>query len=194
MRVYFDTEFTDFQQPALLSIGAVSQNGKELYLELDLSTPDGASAVRRMSTFVCDSVTPQFGLWPQSMPSLPAIGNGIADWLVGFNERIELVYDYKVDIRMLSLALSKAGRLNEVADVMDTPILFVETTEAAHQASEASLKASEMQGLFRHHALADARALRAAVEAQLEADEGPPTLTQPLTGFNTDFERTIPLR
>jgi len=68
--VFIDCEFTDLADPKLLSIGLVADDGRELYIELT-----GAS------TFVLDTVVPQFGLMPHQETSLIDIGKRVGDWL-----------------------------------------------------------------------------------------------------------------
>lgn len=54
MDIYFDTEFTDFVvDPALISIGFVSVNGKEFYAELNDTYRED-----ECSDFVIENVLP----------------------------------------------------------------------------------------------------------------------------------------
>lgn len=48
--VFIDSEFTDFVHPQGLSIGLVADDGKELYVEVDLETRVGAELRKRAST------------------------------------------------------------------------------------------------------------------------------------------------
>jgi len=74
--VFIDCEFTDLADPKLLSIGLVADDGRELYVELS-----GDSHLTSASTFVLDTVAPQFGLVPHQETSLIDIGKRVGDWL-----------------------------------------------------------------------------------------------------------------
>ena len=52
MIVFIDAEFTDLLHPELLSIGLVAMDGREHYVELDLTTVDGQARVKASSDFV----------------------------------------------------------------------------------------------------------------------------------------------
>jgi len=41
---FIDTEFTDLSRPQLLSLGMVSKDGDEFYVELDLPSAEGRQA------------------------------------------------------------------------------------------------------------------------------------------------------
>jgi len=57
--LFLDCEFTSLEDPKLLSIALVADDGRELYVELS-----GELHLKRASTFVIDTVAPQFGLLP----------------------------------------------------------------------------------------------------------------------------------
>ena len=52
MIVFLDTEFTDLLRPELLSMGLVSLDGREHYVELNLSSDVGIARRRGASNFV----------------------------------------------------------------------------------------------------------------------------------------------
>ena len=86
--IYFDTEFTCFEQSELLSIGAVSLKGKEFYAEVD-PIPFGAC-----SDFVKAHVLPKF--------AGPAFSKGelasrFLSWLGGFEKDVLLMSDSHYD-------------------------------------------------------------------------------------------------
>ena len=86
--VYFDTEFTCFEQPQILSIGAVSADGKEFYAEVD-PTPFAAC-----SDFVKACVLPKF-TGPQL--SREELASGFLSWLGSFGKDIVLMSDSHYD-------------------------------------------------------------------------------------------------
>lgn len=177
--VFIDTEFTDFRDPVLLSLGAVTEDGRELYVELDLSTPEGAAAQRAMSNFVHDTVVPQFRLHPQAHPTQESMGHALANWLLGLSARITLVYDFKTDLHLLVHSLKLAKRWAELTPQLEMPVFYRGMTDCAESAMEASLRQSEEQALFRHHALADARAMRSAYLVDKAAASPTPAAPRP---------------
>ena len=63
--VFIDTEFTDLIHPELLSLGAVTADGREHYVELDLNSELGRQRVLASSDFVRHGgVLDQWGLVP----------------------------------------------------------------------------------------------------------------------------------
>lgn len=53
MKIFFDTEFTDFQNGKLISAGFVTEAGREFYVELTDTLRE-----RDCTTFVLDTVLP----------------------------------------------------------------------------------------------------------------------------------------
>ena len=109
--VFLDTEFTDLQNPKLLSIGLVALNGAEHYVELDLTSEVGKTRVKQSSDFVREVMLDFWGVVP---------GAGCTECEMGRR-----------------------------------------TVEAEFEADRCFQRLSK-RGLQRHHALADALALRAS--------------------------------
>lgn len=162
LKIWMDCEFTslDERRAELLSVGLVAGNGAECYVELL-----DATLRSHCSTFTLDTVLPLFGLMPGAgAKSYVELATRVTDYLVAFGEPVAIVYDYNADRELLEHALRRAsawGVLEEriawqlaPADVLDL--------DAAQEAMANSWWLSELEGLARHHALADARALRAA--------------------------------
>lgn len=165
--VFLDTEFTDFSRPKLLSLGMVSLDRHEHYVELDLAHPASSSTVQAASDFVRScGVLDQWGRVPGAGGQLADMGRRTADWLLALalvaNEPVFIAYDLETDYELMTQCIRKArmwGRVRAVVrplNIGDHAGTF-EGTYAAESAYEAQHK----RGLERHHALADAHALRA---------------------------------
>ncbi len=90
MLLFVDTEFTDFIDCDLISIGIVSEDGREFYAErsdVDLS---------RCSDFARAAVLPQLGREPATVGTEQDIGAALQQWLAQF-EQVEACFDYPTD-------------------------------------------------------------------------------------------------
>jgi hypothetical protein len=157
-RVFLDAEFTQFRDGQLLALGLVCEDGRECYVEI-------ADAARheRASDFCQEIVIPQFGLVPGSaMPDDAAAGTRVADWLASFATPLLVCHDYKLDWRHLEAALRAAGRWDELGNALRAEdIAGVAAPGSAGEAAQDAVFAAS-RWPTRHHALVDARALRAA--------------------------------
>lgn len=157
MRVFFDTEFSAFRDGRLLSVGLVAEDGRERYVELP-----GDGLNRDVSDFVRSHVLRQFGAVADSEAgTLAGLGERVARFLEELGQPVKMCFDYKLDRQFLEQAL----RLTAAWSTLQKSSTFVDVagqanSEVAKVAALASYKASEP--LREHHALADARALRAA--------------------------------
>jgi hypothetical protein len=89
MRLLLDTEFTDFNNPDLISIGLVSECGKhEFYIEV--SDYD----VKSQSDFVRDVVVP---LLTGQSATYEECGHKLVTWLESLGKNFEIVIDYSGD-------------------------------------------------------------------------------------------------
>ena len=157
MRFFCDTEFTDFRPAQLLSIGVVSEDGVEFYAEL--LTPE---LERASNAFVRANVLPQFGRVPNArVASLTEMGNRLVAFLSRYPGILHIGYDYKKDIAFFEelLGLSEAGR--RVLLRMKADDIAGCAGELGDLAAERSYSQDVLGRLKPHHALADARALRA---------------------------------
>jgi hypothetical protein len=167
MRAWFDTEFTDLDAPELLSVGVVTEAGHELYIEL---LDDELES--RASDFVVETVLPMFGAIPGARStSYTELATRACDFLLSFGTSVHLVFDYVTDRVLLEHALKRAPRWSELEAKLYWELAPAELydTELGATIMEEVWCQQEGIGLGRHHALADARALRAACVA---ADEG----------------------
>jgi len=178
MLVFLDTEFTCIEAPELLSIGLVSDAGDELYVELA-----GNFHLVNASTFVLDTVVPQFGLMPQSVTTLAELGHLVGVWLlelaVSGTAPLDVAYDYHTDFDLLEQALQAAGLWDQVQKFLEpTHVAYLIGDDCVESAMEASwMNSFAANGIGRHHALADARALRAGFVAMHGGGETPAGLS-----------------
>ncbi|MBB5393046.1 hypothetical protein HDC89_003228 [Herbaspirillum sp. SJZ102] len=93
LKVFIDTEFTDFLDPQLISIGLVAETGEEFYAEL----PYDAKAC---SAFVKEAVLPLLGYAPDAEVTKDALYAKMTQWLRMVKltgDDIEICYDYQTD-------------------------------------------------------------------------------------------------
>jgi len=171
MLVFLDTEFTDLAKPELLSLGLVAFNGLEHYGELDLTSDVGQARLEASSEFVRQVVLPQWGAVRGSAFPEPELGRRAAEFLLGLASRLSpadgpltVAFDYDVDFRLLEEAIGNAELLARVRDARIAPLNvgpLAGNMTGDYEAQEC-LRSLEHRGIGRHHALADALALRAA--------------------------------
>ncbi|MDO9006053.1 MAG: hypothetical protein Q7V20_21630 [Aquabacterium sp.] len=166
MIVFFNTKFTDFQHPELLSIGLVNADGEECYAELDLGSPAGQEAWSRSSEFVCTGgVLHQWDIVSGcSENSDGEMGAKVGRWIQALHqasqEPVEIAYGSDTDVMLLKSALRSAG----VVEALEKIATFVDisseiSSSEADAAMEAFFASLSILGIRRHHALADAAAL-----------------------------------
>jgi hypothetical protein len=170
--VFIDTEFTDLRNPELLSLGAVTLDGREHYVELDLSTDFGRARVKAASDFVKydGGILDMWGLVPGAVGTQWEMGRRTGEWLLQLaaesGERIEVAFDYETDYELLEFEIRDSGLWDRVREVV-VPVNIGTLTGAVNGdlAAEEFFRQVARRGLRRHHALADALALRAAYQA-----------------------------
>lgn len=164
--VFIDTEFTDLMAPRLLSFGAASLDGCEHYVELDLKSDIGRQHVKRASNFVrTGGVLGQWGRVPGATVTLLEMGRRTGEWLLGrgsAHRPLRIAFDYVGDFELMEEALRHCGLWSRVGDVVSPVNVSEAWTDAGRRAAEACLAEVATRNLYRHHALADALALRAA--------------------------------
>ena len=171
MLVFLDTEFTDLLNPELLSLGLVTLDGRELYAELDLTTDIGKARLKASSDFVrYGGVLDFWGLLPGATGTEWEMGRRTGEWLLGlaaeFGTKIEVAFDYGMDYELMEYAVRDAGLWDQVREVViPVNVNAITGTITGELAAEECFRALGQRGgrgLKRHHALADALALRAA--------------------------------
>jgi hypothetical protein len=166
--VFIDTEFTDFLHPELLSLGLVALDGREHYVELDLDSDVGRARRQASSDFVrFDGVLDLWGLVPGATATPRDMGRRTGEWLLTIAaksaRRVEVAFDYSTDFELMEDAMRDAGLWDRVREVV-TPVDVGPLTGSpeGEMAAEECFHELRQRGLARHHALADAHALRAA--------------------------------
>ncbi len=149
MILFLDTEFTDFQQPDLISIGLVSECGHhEFYAErndFDLA---------RCSDFVQSTVLPKLGQ-SQSGVDRTSLATALRTWLenvhtVDSQSPVLVLYDFDTDYELFCQAL-----LGQMPD-------WIEGANVAEEVNSITwARVGLMESPDAHHALHDARELRA---------------------------------
>ena len=167
MNVFFDTEFTQFRDAKLLSIGFVTDDDRELCIEVH-----DRNRWQEASDFCRSSVIPQFGLLPSQRASTDReVGQLVADWFSSLPPTLTLAYDYKTDWRLLESCLWASGHWPTLsATVQPMNVADYANSEACLAAQESHFEGLGAPG--RHHALVDARALRARWQKYLEQTRG----------------------
>lgn len=93
LKVFIDTEFTDFLDPQLISIGLVAETGEEFYAELPYD-------ITACSAFVKEAVLPLLGHAPHAEVSKDDLYWDITKWLRivrPTDAEIFICYDYQTD-------------------------------------------------------------------------------------------------
>jgi hypothetical protein len=148
MYVFADCEFTDFLDCELISIALVAADGREFYAERN--DYDDATC----SAFVREAVLPQLGRWPDRAMTRDGLRDALLEWLGQFADSGYVCVDNATDWDLLLDALGDEP----------TPWKGVFVGQLVDQSRRESYF-SEHGG--RHHALHDARALRASMPEDL---------------------------
>lgn len=168
--VFFDTEFSNFNAPQLVSFGAVTATGEHFYCEISPLPADCSDFVRQTVLPLLDG-----GACACSLVEFP---QRLASWLQSLSAPAQLFCDSDWDILVLRkalgleptrwpgvLTLKAAAGESVAANVMYLPPLGAEAQARYDRAANA--KFAQHPGK-QHHALVDALALCAgqlAVEA-----------------------------
>lgn len=166
--VYLDTEFTDLLYPELLSVGLVTHDAAEHYVELDMSSANGVALQHKASTMVVENVLSQWGRVSGASCTREEMGKRTAAWLLSQSVRLgkplRIAFDYPTDYELLVDLLGDSGQWAAVRHVV-APYNVKSLTgwcDANRAADETWDRLRKLRGLRRHHALADAHALRGA--------------------------------
>lgn len=165
---FLDCEFTDLIQSELLSIGLVDLSGAEHYVELDLDSEVGQQRVRASTDFVrWGGVLDFWGLVPGATSTEWEMGRRTADWLLGLaaesGTRVEVCFDCEPDWELMEYAIRDSGLWDRVREVvLPMNVSALTGTIDGELAAEGCFRGLAARGLRRHHALADALALRSA--------------------------------
>lgn len=153
MKVFFDTEFTSLgSDPRLLSVGLVSEDGQELYLELTDGWTDA-----KCSPWVREHVLPMLGKGEQL--TRREAGRRIDDWLATFIVQPTLLGDTDWDTTLLTQLLEESGLTRTDFRV---ELLAFQSREQAKAFEAAKQQYFQLQKAKPHHALTDAHAFQSA--------------------------------
>jgi Protein of unknown function (DUF2384) len=168
---FLDCEFTNFDAPALLSLALVDLSGNEHYVELDLDSDVGRERVKASSDFVREGgVLDQWGR-VEGAKSLPwTMGRRTGEWLLGLADhtrtRVDVCFDYPTDWALLEGAIRESGLWHRVEGVVNpVDVAMLTGNIESELAAEACFESLRARDLRRHHALADALALRASYKS-----------------------------
>jgi hypothetical protein len=171
--IFIDTEFTQLSREArLISLGAVTEAGEEFYCEVATVEP------AECSEFVRRIVLPLLEGGPVACPRAEFVQR-FAAWLAGFADPL-LLSDSDWDIYVVrdlltgspsrlpgSVSLPSAG-----GSVSATLLMLRPLTGTALATFDAAVAAHFARDPRQHHALVDARALRAGVLATRDTLDG----------------------
>ncbi len=176
MYLFVDTEFVPSKdgQHLLLSIGLCGPRDEEFYAEHEVQLPT------HVDPFISGHVLPQLGRSGCLRGTRSEMGYRLLRWLRQFQgQPIELCYDFHADGQAVEelLALTQPEQgipicYCHVAYLLDDP--------AGVAAAEACWdEVSRTRGMGRHHALADALALRARFNAVHGSEPQPAAVSRP---------------
>jgi hypothetical protein len=147
VRIFIDTEFSDPVDMCLISLALVTQNGEEFYGEID------DFPLEKCNDFVRENVLPLLGNVAGAKMSTVQLRDRLLAWLSeirGTREILIVSYDYFGDWALF-------------AEVLGNAPLWVRPDNIRHRIDEAQReKFFQIAAGTRHHALWDARALRAS--------------------------------
>jgi 3' exoribonuclease, RNase T-like len=155
--VFLDTEFTDFVKPDLISIALVTEHGREFYAERTDYRHDDCN------DFVRETVLPLLGRVHGAACSLSKLTKRLHGWFDSLPEPATIVYDFETDWRLLANAMLGRADRNPPANFGEP--LHLGSTSITHPVFARALNHTYTQDWPPHHALADARALRAGYRA-----------------------------
>ena len=160
MRVYLDTEFTQFTQPQLISIGLVADSGREFYAVMK------RFPLKQCSAFVREVVLPIIEHWPSATLDRSELRQSLMKWFNESTEPLEIVCDFATDAELL-IALIDGERDPALRqfNIASFAVLSVTQCEQINDAVDNYFTAPRQWP--RHHALEDARALRYACAGSL---------------------------
>lgn len=160
--VFLDTEFVPIDGgPMLISIGIVSDDLKEFYAER--TSADLADAPWELvGELVRSQARSRLGARGVTSGTMPEIAGQLAAWLLGLDaDSVQVVYDYSADYGFVE-ELQKQVASSVWSRLAPVHVGYLlEGADGAEAADGEWARIGVERGLHRHHALADAWALRA---------------------------------
>lgn len=149
MKLFLDTEFTDFIHPELLSIGIVDESGGSFYGEFYYE--------KDVNSFVQEHVISQWGKIPERLfLDYDTLARHLIKWLSNYKEPLELCYDYHTDADLFE------DLIRDKVPVIYSHLGYLNGTIHELASFKEWARIEKEMGIVRHHALADAYALRAS--------------------------------
>jgi hypothetical protein len=102
MKIFLDTEFTDFIDPRLISIGLAASSGEEFYAEIPYPP-------ELCSEFVKEIVIPLLGRNSGAVCTTDELSIRLIAWLNlirSSNEKLDICFDFPTDWHLFSKALN----------------------------------------------------------------------------------------
>lgn len=143
LKIFIDTEFTDFIDCHLISLGMAAESGEVFYAEVPY--PEEAC-----SPFVREAVIPLLGRIPDAQCPRDGLAPKILKWLESVknnNKEVEICFDYQTDWDLFIDALD-----------YQLPQHYSPRFSAAEIDEVMVYTFHRMNGLPKHHALYDAQA------------------------------------
>ena len=162
MRIFFDTEFNGFNASSILiSIGLVSEDGQECYVEL----PPRGLHLDGAIEFVFKRVVSQFGKIPGArVADRVEMSDRVTAFLKSFDEPLALCYDSRLDWNHIETLISHERVL--MLRVEHHEIASEVSSDLSKAAAAVALATVAYRGIGEFHALADALALKAGWSAR----------------------------
>jgi 3' exoribonuclease, RNase T-like len=151
--IFIDTEFTDFQNPELISIGLVTEDGQhEFYAELPVD-------YGKCNDFVLAIVLPQLSRGPGVQRDTEELKIGLKSWIAQFSYKapITICYDYDGDWTLFCKAIG-----NDLPIWLSGQNIYPYVDQTALQMFFIENRMND------HHALNDAKANRHAYDSMAE--------------------------
>jgi hypothetical protein len=149
MLIFLDTEFTDFTNCELISIGLVSEDGKyEFYAERTDFNYDWCN------DFVRSEIWNHLGRYPEAKVKKHQLAQRLRDWLARLSNELTIAFDSQIDWDLMLVALEGAvpeniKGIHGLGSIIDDPV-FSKAVDEYHRNGAHPY----------HHALHDARATR----------------------------------
>jgi hypothetical protein len=171
IRIFYDTEFTSLEDinADLLSIGFAAESGDDLYIEIT----DWDRVGCKPSEFVKDVVMPLLGRHNPQRLSRRMARLRITEWLNSLRQDstdpIALWSDSDIDLQWLTeLFVRQPAEQSWLSEMNVVPHITYRVLSWAHcEALNDLIDEYHREHGEQHHALVDARAIRAAMEALL---------------------------
>lgn len=157
VKIFIDTEYTNFHTPSLISIGLVAETGEEGYFEVEYEASE-------CSEFVRDVVVPLLGRAQNAFVPKHRLAGQLATWLEIVRprrqEEITICFDHQTDWDLFVAAL----------DYRVPP--WVESRNVCYEIGDLLYQDFfSREGLPEHHALYDARANAYAFRERIVPNE-----------------------